>query len=68
MYYKKIWCMSFSIRLPNEEKALAESYAKIHDLSLTEAFKKALYEKNEDEYDLKIAKQVHDEYIKSGKK
>lgn len=68
MYYKKIWCMSFSIRLPNEEKPLAESYAKIHDLSLGVAFKKALFEKIEDEYDLKIAKQVHDEYIKSGKK
>ena len=60
--------MSFSIRLPNEKKALAESYAKIHDFSLAEAFKKALFEKIEDEYDLKIAKQVHDEYIKSGKK
>ena len=35
--------MSFSIRLSNEEKALAESYAKIHGLSLGEAFKKALF-------------------------
>ena len=60
--------MSFSIRLSNEEKALAESYAKIHNLSLKEAFKNALFEKIEDEYDLKIAKEAHDEYIKSGKK
>lgn len=37
--------MSFSIRLSNEEKDLAESYAKMHDLSLGEAFKKALFKK-----------------------
>ena len=42
--------MSFSIRLSNEEKALAESYARIHNLSLGEAFKNALFEKIEDEY------------------
>ena len=34
--------MSFSIRLSSEEKALAESYAKIHSISLGEAFKRAL--------------------------
>lgn len=34
--------MSFSIRLTPEEKILAESYAKLHSLSLGEAFKKAL--------------------------
>ena len=44
--------MSFSIRLTNEERMLAESYAKIHSLSIGEAFKKALFEKIEDEYDL----------------
>ena len=58
----------YRIRLSNEEKALAESYARIHNLSLGEAFKNALFEKIEDEYDLKIAKEAHDEYIKSGKK
>ena len=40
--------MSFSIRLSNEERLLAESYAKIHSLSLGEAFKKALFERIED--------------------
>ena len=38
--------MSFSIRLSVEEKKLAESYAKLHAMSLGEAFKKALFEKN----------------------
>ena len=47
--------MSFSIRLTNEERMLAESYAKIHSLSLGEAFKKALFERIEDEYDLVVA-------------
>ena len=45
--------MSFSIRLSAEEKSLAESYAKLHAMSLGEAFKKALFEKIEDEFDLK---------------
>lgn len=60
--------MSFSIRLSVEEKALAESYAKLHSLSLGEAFKKALFEKIEDEYDIAVAKEAHEEYVSSGKK
>ena len=40
--------MSFSIRLTDTERALAESYAKLHALSLAEAFKRALFEKIED--------------------
>lgn len=60
--------MSFSIRLSNEERLLAESYAKIHSLSLGEAFKKALFERIEDEYDLVVANDAHEEYVKSGRK
>lgn len=60
--------MSFSIRLSAEEKSLAESYAKLHALSLGEAFKKALFEKIEDEYDIAIAEEAHAEYVNSGKK
>lgn len=59
--------MSFSIRLSNEERQIAESYAKIHSLSLGEAFKKALFERIEDEYDIIIASEAYDEYIKSGR-
>jgi hypothetical protein len=58
--------MSFSIRLTAEEKALAESYAKIHSMSLGEAFKKALFEKIEDEYDITVAKDAYDDYVKDG--
>ena len=60
--------MSFSIRLSVEEKQLAESYAKLHALSLGEAFKKALFEKIEDEYDITIAEEAHAEYVASGQK
>lgn len=60
--------MSFSIRLSDEEKCLADSYAKIHSLSLGEAFKKALFEKIEDEYDITVANEAYAEYVKNGKK
>lgn len=60
--------MSFSIRLNPEEKTLAESYARLHSLSLGEAFKKALFEKIEDEYDITIADEAYTDYIASGKK
>ncbi|MDO4824470.1 MAG: DUF6290 family protein [Bacillota bacterium] len=60
--------MSFSIRLTPEEKSLAESYAKLHSLSLGEAFKKALFEQIEEEYDIAIAKDAYEEYVREGKR
>ena len=36
--------MAFSIRLTENEKNIANSYAKLHSLSLGEAFKQALFE------------------------
>ncbi len=59
--------MSFSIRLNAQEKALAESYARLHSLSLGEAFKQALFERIEDEYDIAIADEAHHEYLKNPK-
>ena len=59
--------MSFSIRLKDTEKALAESYAKLHAISLGEAFKQALFEKIEDEYDIALAEEAYAEYLKDGK-
>ena len=55
--------MSFSIRLTDTERALAESYAKLHALSLAEAFKRALFEKIEDEYDIALADETYEEYL-----
>lgn len=60
--------MSFSIRLTKEEKSLADSYAKLHSLSLGEAFKKALFERIEDEYDVVVASEAYEDYLKDGKK
>ena len=60
--------MSFSIRLTTEEENLAESYARIHAISLGEAFKQALFEKIEDEYDLTVAQEAYDEYVNDGRK
>ena len=60
--------MAFSIRLTEEEKRLADSYAKIHSMSLGEAFKRALLEKIEDEYDVTVADEAYQEYVADGKK
>ena len=55
--------MSISIRLTPEEKALAESYAKMHSISLSEAFKRALFERIEDEFDVSVAQAAYREYL-----
>lgn len=59
--------MSYSIRLNNKEEKLFKSYAKIHNISLSEALKSALIEKIEDEFDLEIADIAYQEYLDSGK-
>lgn len=60
--------MAFSIRLTEQEKKLAESYAKLHSLSLGEAFKKALFDKIDEEIDVAVYDEAYKEYEKSGKK
>ena len=50
----------FSMRLTPEERQLAESYAKLH--AMATAFKKALFEKIEDEYDIALAEEAQKEY------
>ena len=58
--------MSFSIRLNDEEKMLADSYAKLLGMALGEAFKTALFEKIEDEYDVSLADEEYKEYVDNG--
>ncbi|MBP3913423.1 MAG: antitoxin [Lachnospiraceae bacterium] len=60
--------MAFSIRLTEEERVLAESYAKLHSFSLSEAFKRALFEKIEDEYDIMVGQEAYDEYVADQRK
>lgn len=57
-----------TLRLTDEEKQLATSYAKLHSESMSAAFKNALFEKIEDEFDAKIADEAYDEYVKDGRK
>lgn len=52
--------------MSDEEKKLVDSYAKMHSMSLSEAFKTALFEKIEDEYDLKVYNDAHAEYVENG--
>ena len=54
--------MQLVIKLTEQEKEIAESYAYMHSLSIEEAFKQALFEKIEDEYDLKVYEEVYREY------
>lgn len=58
--------MAFSIRLTDEERSLAESYAKLHSLSLGEAFKRALFDQIEEEYDIALADEAYREYLDGG--
>lgn len=58
--------MAFSIRLTEEERKIATSYAQMHSLSLGEAFKQALFERIEDEYDLAVADEAYKDYVKGG--
>ena len=64
MYYKEgADIMAFSIRLTDEEKALAESYAKLHSISVAEAFKRALFDQIEDEFDISVADEAYKEFL-----
>lgn len=60
--------MPFSIRLTEEEKSLAESYARLHSMTLSEAFKTALFEQIEEEYDIAVGDEAWEEYEKDGRK
>lgn len=60
--------MPYSIRLSEEEKDLATSYAKLHSMTLSEAFKKALFDRIEEEFDIVTAYEALEEYKKDGKK
>ena len=60
--------MPISISLTDEEQRLASSYARIHSISLDEAFKQAFFERLEDEYDLQIAREALEEYERDGRK
>ena len=47
--------MVVSIIMSEEEKQLADAYAKLNGISLSEAIKGAYFEKIEEEYDVALA-------------
>ena len=59
--------MVVSIRMTDEEKRLADAYAKLNGVSLSEAIKRAYFEKIEEEYDIALADAALKEYEKDPK-
>ena len=55
-----------SVRTNNEENDLFKSYTALHGISLSEALKRALLEKIEDEFDIEVADEAYKEYLESG--
>ena len=53
-----------SVRMSKEEEELIRAYCKLHGLSISDAFKRALLEKIEDEYDIKCAEKALKEFEK----
>ena len=59
--------MVISIRMTEEEKKLADAYARLNGATLSEAIKRAYFEKIEDEYDIAVADAALREYEKNPK-
>lgn len=59
--------MVISIRMTDEEKQLADAYAKLKGMTLSEAIKRAYFEQIEDEYDISLADMALREYEKNHK-
>ena len=57
--------MVISIRMTDEEKQLADAYAKLKGISLSEAIKRSYFEKIEEEYDIALADVALREYEKN---
>ena len=59
--------MVISIRMTEEEKQLADAYARLNGISLSEAIKRAYFQKIEEEYDIALADAALKEYEKNPK-
>ncbi|MFI3172737.1 MAG: DUF6290 family protein [Eubacteriales bacterium] len=58
--------MEISIMLSEDEEHLIKFYAKLNSISIEEAFKRALFEKIEEEYDIVVADTSYKQYLSSG--
>jgi predicted DNA-binding protein len=59
--------MVVSIRMSEEEKKIAKSYAEVKGMTLSEAMKKVYFEAIEDEFDISLADKALAEYSKDNK-
>ena len=57
--------MTVSLRLNRDDEELFKKYAEINNLTLSELFRNAVYEKIENEYDLKCYEEAISEYRKN---
>ncbi|MBS9783328.1 MAG: hypothetical protein KGV46_02115 [Pasteurella sp.] len=58
---------SITIRINEQEKSFLEQFAKFNNQNISELIRQKLFDSIEDEYDITIAEQAYDEYIKAGK-
>lgn len=56
--------MTISLELPDEDVALFKKYAGLHNVSLSEFIIRTVFERIEDEYDLKVYKEALEEFKK----
>ncbi len=57
--------MTVSIRLNEQDENLFKSYARENNISLSELFRRAVFEMIEDEYDLEVYRESIEEYNKN---
>lgn len=57
--------MAISVRLNAQDEQLFKSYAKTNNITLSELFRNAVFEKIEDEYDLAVYRESLEEYNKN---
>lgn len=60
--------MTISLRLSDEDTALFKKYAQMNNLTMSELVRQSVMQRIEDEFDLSVAAEAYDEYVKSGKK
>ena len=56
--------MTFSLRLNDEDSNLIKKYAELNGLTVSELLRKSVFERIEDEYDLKCYENAMEEYKK----
>ncbi len=60
--------MAISVRLSKDEENLIKRYAEFHGLTVSELIRNSIYDKIEEQYELKLFEEAYDEYEKDNKK